>query len=154
TDIYSLGATFYHLLTGQPPFSGGNNKDIILARLRIDPVPPRALRPDLSAKTSGLIMEMMARNPEQRPQNPAELLEKLVELGVDMLSAGDAVGAIQKSQSTRIAKKVSRKTTRHTNRVSRSAKTGGKSSSKKIWLLGGIVFVVLLLVFGIIELVG
>ncbi len=66
-DIYSLGATFYHLLTGDPPFKAENHKELIKARLEKDPKAPNELRKEIPDKLSDLIVGMMARSPELRP---------------------------------------------------------------------------------------
>ncbi|MEM8933944.1 MAG: serine/threonine-protein kinase, partial [Acidobacteriota bacterium] len=47
TDVYGLGATFYELLTGRPPFVGERTVDLLIQTLRDDPVPPRRLVPSL-----------------------------------------------------------------------------------------------------------
>ena len=66
-DIYSLGATFYHLLTGVPPFQHENLEELLWARVRQNPVAPHQLRPGISPLISSLIMRMMNHSPEMRP---------------------------------------------------------------------------------------
>ena len=76
-DLYGLGATLYIAATGQPPFPGSDSVTILMGHMT-DPVPdPRALRPALGEKFAGLIMDLMAKSPGDRPQSAAEVLTAL-----------------------------------------------------------------------------
>ena len=66
-DIYSLGASFYHLLTGTPPFRHENLEELLWMRVKQNPVPPIQLRADIPQQISLLIMRMMNHSPELRP---------------------------------------------------------------------------------------
>ena len=76
-DIYSLGATFYEMLTGQQPYPGENSIEV-LHKLFLTPVPdPRKLNPAVSAASAAIVMKMMAKDPKDRFQNATELLAML-----------------------------------------------------------------------------
>ena len=76
-DIYSLGATFYEMLTGQIPYPGKNTYDI-LSKLASEPVPdPRSIVESISPQTARLVMKMLAKQPKQRHRNAAELLKEI-----------------------------------------------------------------------------
>lgn len=66
SDIYSLGATFYHLVTGKPPFLGKTSMEVISHHLASPLVPPSELRSDLLPALSSIICKMMAKSPEER----------------------------------------------------------------------------------------
>ncbi len=75
-DIYSLGATFYHLLTGKPPFQSENLEELIWCRTKQNPVPPNQIRPEIPLALTSLIMRMMHRYPDMRP-NYQEVISSL-----------------------------------------------------------------------------
>ena len=77
SDIYSLGCTFYYLLTGSAPFPGGGLSDK-LARHYKAPIPEvRAHRPELPESLSQLIRKMMEKKPEARFPDYTRLIEAL-----------------------------------------------------------------------------
>lgn len=81
-DIYSLGATFYEMLTGQIPYPGKNTYDI-LSKLASDPVPdPRSIVESISPQTARLVMKMLAKQPKQRHRNATELLKDIRALNI------------------------------------------------------------------------
>lgn len=69
SDIYSLGATFYHVFAGVPPFEGDNVEEVLLKHLNDDLVPLKKKNPTVSNWLSDIIAKMMAKNPDQRYQN-------------------------------------------------------------------------------------
>jgi len=73
SDLYSLGATMFHALTGQPPFDGETATDVVLARLKHPPPDLKALRPELTDQTVELINRMMAADPSLRYPTSASL---------------------------------------------------------------------------------
>ena len=78
-DMYALGATFYHLLTGQPPYQGKSALAVMLKHAS-EPTPDaRALEPHLPGRLSALLTRLMAKTPEQRFQSYDELLQALHE---------------------------------------------------------------------------
>ena len=77
SDIYSLGATFYEVLTGQVPYPGNSSYDI-LRKIYSDPVPdPRNLNPEIPGEIAAIVMKMLAKEPQKRFQTPAQLIEAL-----------------------------------------------------------------------------
>jgi serine/threonine protein kinase len=77
TDVYSLGATFYFLLTGQPPFPGGKAAQKLIWHQVKPPTPVRELRPDVPEGMAAVVAKMLAKKPSDRYQTPAEVVEAL-----------------------------------------------------------------------------
>jgi tRNA A-37 threonylcarbamoyl transferase component Bud32 len=76
-DIYSLGATLYHMVTGSVPFDGKNPSSVMHKHLKAAPIPPDQVNPKLSAGISEVIEMMMAKRAGDRYQTSRDLLEDL-----------------------------------------------------------------------------
>jgi hypothetical protein len=94
-DLYSLGCTFYFLLTGQVPFPGGETVQKLMRHQLEEPVPVEHLRPDVTPRAAAVVRRLMAKRPEDRFQSPADAAAALAEDGPDPASfptgAGGAV---------------------------------------------------------------
>ena len=77
SDIYSLGATLYHMLTNSEPYHGFGAEEIIRLKQEADPEWPQDINPDISDETAELIMHMMEFEPDDRPQDWDEVIELL-----------------------------------------------------------------------------
>jgi hypothetical protein len=77
SDIYSLGCTLYHMLAGKPPFSEGGLGERVLKHLQTDPADVRRVSPAVPAGLWLVLKRMLAKNPAERPQSPAELVQAL-----------------------------------------------------------------------------
>jgi serine/threonine protein kinase len=76
-DIYSLGATFYFILTGSTPFSEGTVAQKLIWHQTRQPKSVALLRPEVPAEMAAVLEKMMAKEPAQRYQTPAEVVEAL-----------------------------------------------------------------------------
>jgi eukaryotic-like serine/threonine-protein kinase len=76
-DVYSLGATLYHMVTGNVPYDGKNPSAVMHKHLKAELVPPDQVNPKLSAGISEVIEMMMAKDPRKRYQNCKDLLVDL-----------------------------------------------------------------------------
>ena len=76
-DLYSLGAVWYWLLLGEPPFRASTPEETLRRHLEEKPRSPRDLDPRLSAATSNLILWLLEKERDARPRTPREFLRKL-----------------------------------------------------------------------------
>jgi serine/threonine-protein kinase len=72
-DIYSLGVTFYEVLTGRPPFVSGNPNELLMAHVRDTPEKPSGYNENVSPECDLLVMSMLAKKPEKRPGSMQEV---------------------------------------------------------------------------------
>ena len=76
-DIYSLGVSFFNMLTGEYPFEGKNAAHVMEKHLR-EPAPaPSTRNPKLTQACDKLVLRMLEKDPKKRPQTPDELLALL-----------------------------------------------------------------------------
>jgi serine/threonine-protein kinase len=73
SDIFALGATLYHLLTGVVPFAGSTHEEIIREKEHDSFVRVRSLNPDVPEELDAIVASMLARNPRERFQDAAAL---------------------------------------------------------------------------------
>jgi serine/threonine protein kinase len=92
-DIYSLGCTFYYLLTGGPPFRGENPWDVYQAHFSVKAEPLNLVRPEVPAELAALVAKMMAKAPARRFQTPAEAAQAIFPFFQKALAAGEMSNA-------------------------------------------------------------
>jgi serine/threonine protein kinase len=85
-DQFSLGATFWHILSGHPPFPGKTSKEVVLKRFENPSPDVRIYAEHLSEATARILMKMMATRPDNRFQSFEELASeiKVVMAGIEM----------------------------------------------------------------------
>lgn len=110
SDLYSLGATLYHMVTGRRLFEGTTPISIVLKHVYEEPVPPERLAPKLPKELCDLLERSLRKNPEERPASAGEFLRLLEDAAsarsarrkvsrraaavVALLGAGLAIGAL------------------------------------------------------------
>jgi len=100
SDIYSLGCTFYHALTGRPPVPEGTAARKLRAHQNEPPLDPRELNPAVPDELAAVLAHMMAKAPADRYQTPTELIAHLkgladrLRLGADPLANDSATKAV------------------------------------------------------------
>lgn len=80
SDLYAAGVVIYECLTGQTPFQGSTVVSLVAKLLSEEPRPVLERNPDVSPALSALVMQLLAKQPEQRVQTARELVDRLREL--------------------------------------------------------------------------
>ncbi len=94
SDIYSLGITFFHMVTGQIPFDADSVVGVLLMQISAERPDPVAINPDLPHALGPVIMKMMARDADERYQSAVELIPVLKKLQ-SRVQAGAAETQVQ-----------------------------------------------------------
>jgi serine/threonine protein kinase len=119
SDIYSLGCTFYHMLTGRPPFPDGTIPEKLFKHHEAEPADVRRVNPDVTLPVVYILRRMLAKKPANRYQTPAELLDDLT-----AAASGEMPAALRSSHQTVVGENLSFGTEEIT-----SAEEAGQSSS-------------------------
>jgi len=79
SDIYSLGISFYEMLTGRVPFDSGTNSDFQIQKAHLETPPPRpsAFNPEIGLILERFILKALQKDPDKRFQSAAEMLDEL-----------------------------------------------------------------------------
>ncbi len=77
SDVYSIGAMIYAMLTGHPPFQAASSIDVILQVLSSEPVPPRRLNATIPATLEAIVMKCLKKDAKHRYKNAGELAQDL-----------------------------------------------------------------------------
>jgi serine/threonine-protein kinase len=77
SDLYSLGCTFYYLLTGEPPFPGGTGLDKLVRHGSEPPTAVRSKREEIPEAVAAIVHKLLAKNPKWRYQTAGELATDL-----------------------------------------------------------------------------
>ncbi|WP_086828581.1 serine/threonine-protein kinase [Streptomyces sp. NRRL B-24572] len=78
SDLYSLGCVLYELATGAPPFDLGDSWAILIGHRDTVPTPPRALRAELPDYFDRIVVDLLAKAPEERPADAGDLRRRIV----------------------------------------------------------------------------
>ena len=77
SDLFSVGALFYEMATGERPFQSENTTTLAYKIVQVEPIPPRVLNPHIPDTIGNIILHALSKNPERRYQTPFEMLSTL-----------------------------------------------------------------------------
>ena len=101
TDIYSLGVTFYELLTGRLPYQGTNTVTMINKILNEDPTPIRIIRPDLPEPIVKIVEKAMAKDPAKRYQAWYDMASDLADTFPQLEKYSFEISSVEKFNALR-----------------------------------------------------
>ena len=91
SDLYSLGAVGYNLLTGRSIFHCASDLDVLFHVMNIVPPPPAQFNPAIPAALNQLIVACLAKDPQDRPQTALDILQRWIEIhGLGAWTEADA----------------------------------------------------------------
>ncbi|WDE98972.1 protein kinase [Lentisphaera profundi] len=133
SDMYSLGATMYHLLTGQVPFDDTCSKTIMMKQVQEPLVHPKNIKPDLPDNICAVICRMMEKNPAERYQDFDTLLDDLNKIKYTNADVGALHATIiyDSLARTKVTKPSKKSGTKKASKKLTHSKSKGTSSLSK-----------------------
>ncbi|MDH3583031.1 MAG: protein kinase, partial [Phycisphaerae bacterium] len=147
SDMYSFGATLFHLLAGRPPFEAEDARSLIARRLTEAAPSVLADRKDVSLRTARIIERLLERDPQHRPGAYDELIEELEQARAVLRVDPDSIDvedlpAVELAAA--LGSPMGRSTSARTALSTRTLVAGARPSALGRWLWGSAAFVVLL----------
>ncbi len=127
-DVYGLGAIFYEMLTGRPPFQADNPFDLLLEVMNQDPQRPSSLRAGIDCDLETICMKCLEKEPERRYRSAEALAEDL-----ERWLRGEPIVARPSTSRERVVKWIKR-------RPALAALVGVSTTAAAALLIGGLIF--------------
>jgi serine/threonine protein kinase len=139
SDLYSLGVILYEMLTGVPPFDDISPPSVALQHLTQAPPAPRSINPQLNAETEAVLLKALSKEPHERYQTGAELMNALEEALSKVRPSTERVLPLPPMPAAILAGK--------TRSVTQKVTLPAKSAPKRRWPFIIMLIVLLLAVF-------
>lgn len=144
-DIYSLGASLFHMIAGEAPYDGPSGPAIMLKHIT-DPVPSlKKVAPGISEHTAALVARMMAKDPNDRYTDPVSLVEDLRRArdGAPISKPKSARGKRQRITKTRKRNTTARRPVRSSTRRIAAVKARQHNNSQTMLIIAAVLIVFL-----------
>ena len=110
-DLYALGAVLFSALTGRPPFTGEGIVQVIMQHIQSAPPSPRAFNSNVPENLDALVLQMLAKNPLERPQSALAVKDALLtSLAVNLKTTQEITSEIARADAILIAPLIGRDT--------------------------------------------
>ncbi|MBT5019119.1 serine/threonine protein kinase [bacterium] len=149
TDIYSLGCVLFEALTGQPPFSGENDAELLFKHIQEAPPSVSTLRPDAPVWLCKLIESMLEKDPSERPFDAPFLLMKLNQIPAKVKKQEKLLLKSTKDGASRLEKTFGRKQKQLKNSKLVAGINKDPFYEKPLFIVGCLVAVLLAVTFSI-----
>ena len=136
TDIFSFGVLLYELISGQSPFKGMHETAIIYEIVNVDPEPISILKPELSPDLDAIMLECLAKDPDDRYQSTKEIVKDLRRLKRE--SSRQTASRILAVRQSQVRSGV------HPQTAEAEISSEKKSLTFNVWMIVSLVSIVLL----------
>jgi class 3 adenylate cyclase len=103
SDLYALGAMLYEMLTGRPPFLGDDAVAIISQHINTPPVAPSWHNPDVPRALEALVLRLLAKAPEDRPESASAVRQALAAVAIAKPASGEQSATAEANPLDRLA---------------------------------------------------